>query len=161
MQLNQEYQGFTIIELVVVIIVIAILSIGVYTMWGTETITLYDTADTVGLDIQYARNLSMTTNSRYRVNLTSSTSYQILDSSGTAVTIPSTYDATTATLPSGFTLTTSDYLVFDGKGVPYTCSSPSTCSGTKLSVDLVLTLSDGSDSAEITITANTGRVSIS
>jgi len=149
--------GYTILELLIVLVIVGVLSIGIYLIWSTTTISLRNTADIIKTDIEYARNLSMTTNTRYRVDLTSSTQYRILNSSGTAVVIPSTWDSTTATLPTGYTLTTSNYLVFDGKGTPYS-STTATGSGTKITSDLTLTLTAESESVQIVITAETGRI---
>ena len=155
-KLNQLV-GATLVELLITFIIIGILSIGVYVMWSTTTISLRNEADVIARDIEYTRNLSMTENSRYRVDLTNSSQYRILTSSGTAITVPSTWDQTTATLPSGYTLTTSNYLVFDGKGTPY-LSTTATGSGTAITSNLTLTLTADSLTVQIVITPETGRI---
>jgi len=158
----KQLVGMTLIELTIVIILVAILSIGVYTMWGSTSFTLSGTVNVLATDIRHAQSLSISTNSRYRVNLTSTTQYQILNASGTAVTLPSN-NATIMSLPTGFSMTESpniNYLVFDAKGTPYNAVNPAD-SGTALTAEVTITVtSDIGSTRQITITPETGRLNI-
>lgn len=139
------------------LLVMSIIAAGALMAWPKDQFSVSAQAESIASDIRYTQALSIANNSRYRINLTNSTQYSILDSGGTAVTIPSV-NATTASLATGMTISTSiNYLVFDSRGVPYS-SSTNNGSGTVLSSDLTITVSGTMTSKQIVVTAETGRV---
>jgi prepilin-type N-terminal cleavage/methylation domain-containing protein len=160
MDLHGE-SGFTLIELVLVIVIMSFLSVGVYIAWPGSTINLKGQADQIASDIRYAQALSMTKGERYRWVKTSSTTYQITNSSGTAILLAG--GSTTVTLNSGmafgsFTDLPNNLVVFGGNGTPYTdTGSP----GTALASTAIIPITAGSETKNISISPETGRVIVS
>ncbi|MDX1902416.1 MAG: GspH/FimT family pseudopilin [Gammaproteobacteria bacterium] len=156
--MHRKAAGFTLIELIIVIIIMSILATKAYFNWSSATINLASQANQIAADLRYAQTLSMTTGQRYRFVKMSSTTYQILNSAGTAIQLTS--GGTTATLSSGITFGTltnlpNNLVAFDGKGVPYTdTGSP----GTALASTAVINLSAGSNTTTVSIVPETGRV---
>ena len=154
----KRIRGFTIIELTMVISVIGILAVFAFMSLPKTTFTLDAQALQLESDIRYAQSLSMTKGQRYRWSKTSSTSYQVLDSGGTAVILPS--GSTTVTLGTGITfgaLTNlpNDLVAFDGRGIPYTTTgSP----GTALAATALIPLTAGGQTKTVSITPQTGRM---
>jgi len=146
--------GFTLLELVIVIIVLAILAATISPMWPYKTINLNIQARALVSDIRYTQNLAVTRGVRYYLTLTSSTTYRILDLNGGNIT--------NYTLGSGITFGTltnlpNSLIAFDGQGTPY---SNTTIPGTPLAANATIRLnaSDGSNTT-VTITQITGQVS--
>ncbi len=80
--------GFTIIELIITIILVAILSVYAFMMWPANSISVEAQALQIATDIHYAQSLSMSHGLRYRLAQASASTYQILDSSSNAVVFP-------------------------------------------------------------------------
>lgn len=160
MAMLYKSHGFTLIELVVVLILISILAVGVYIAWPTTTINLGAEADQIADDLRYTQSLSMTKGARYRWTKVSSTTYQIQDSSGNPVLLA--LGSSTATLNSGITFGTftnlpNNLIVFNGQGVPYTdTGSP----GTTLASAATITVTASGQTKIISITPQTGQVSV-
>lgn len=156
-----RHQGFTLIELIIVIIVMAALGTGVFINWTGTTMTLDGQLQTLANDIRYAQSLSMSKGERYRLVKTSSTTYQITNSSGTPIAIiPGSNSATLATgITFGtFTNLPNDLIAFDGKGTPYIdTGSP----GTALAATATIPLVTSSETRTLSITPQTGRVTTS
>ena len=148
-------QGFTLIELVTVLLLIAILSVVAINQWPGSGINLSAQADQLANDIRYTQSLAMNRGQRYRINLAADR-YWISDAGGTVtVSLPGS-GATVMILNSGIALSTSySFLVFDGNGVPYTTA---TTPGTALAADAVITLSADGESRALRISPQTGRV---
>lgn len=148
-------QGFTLIELVSVLLLMAILAVVAADQWPGFGINLSAQTDQLLNDIRYTQFLAMNRGQRYRINFAAD-HYWITDASGT-VTYPFPANGASAvTLTSGVTLSTTDsFLVFDGNGVPYTtASSP----GTPLAADAVITLSADGMTSTLTVSPETGYV---
>lgn len=158
MVMQRQEKGFTLIELVIVLILLSILATATYIQWPATTINLGAQADQLAADIRYAQSLSMTKGERYRLVKTSSTAYQITNSAGTPILLAR--GNTTMTLNSAITFGTltnlpNNLIVFDGKGAPYvTTGSP----GTALSSTATLPLVSGAETKTVAITPETGRV---
>lgn len=134
--------GFTLIELAIVIVIIAIMGLAISIKWGTTTNI---TAQAIQLadDIRYTQNLSMARNQRYKL-VTSSSSY-VIQNNSSGVTEYS------VTLGSGIT-ETGYTVIFTTEGIPLDASSnPLTSTAT-------ITLSTSGQTSAVTITPATGRV---
>jgi len=148
-------QGFTLIELVTVLLLVAILSVTAINQWPGSGINLSAQADQLANDIRYTQSLAMNRGQRYRINLAADR-YWISDTGGTVTVALPGSGATDVLLNSGIALSTSySFLVFDGNGVPYTTA---TTPGTPLAADAVITLSADGVSRTLTISPQTGRV---
>ncbi len=154
--------GFTLLELILVIVVISIMAVEVLPIMSTSTtISLLAQAKQLASDIRYTQTLAMTKGQRYYLIKQSSTTYQILSSAGTAV--PLVMGNTTVTLNSRITFGTltnlpNSLIEFDGRGTPYvTSASP----GTALASTATIPLVSGGNTHTVSITPQTGEVSVS
>lgn len=161
METRHAQYGFTLIELVIVIILIGILSTSVYLSWPKSSVSLDAQAHQIAHDIRYAQTLAMTKGQRYRFVRTSSTSYQVTNNSGTAVMLALGSAIVTLNAGitfSGFTNLPNNLIAFDGKGTPYTnTSSP----GTALASTATISLTANGETRTISISPGTGRVIVS
>lgn len=158
----RKLYGFTIIELVIVILAVSILAAYAVYNWPSTVINIDAQAKQFADDIRLTQSLSMAQTTRYRIVKTSATTYQILDGAGSAITLPS--GDTTETLSSDlsfgtWTNLTNNLIAFDGKGTPYL---DATTPGTALSAGTTysITIIGSGNMKTITITPITGMVSI-
>lgn len=161
MHSNAQMKGFTLIELIIVIVIVSILAAMPFLNWPSSSISLAGQAQQLANDIRYAQSLAMTKAQRYRLVIsTGSNSYQILNSAGTAILFSS--GSTTVTLNSGISFGTlsnlpNSLIAFDGNGIPYTTTgSP----GTALAADASIPLQSSGNTTTVVITPLTGRVNI-
>jgi prepilin-type N-terminal cleavage/methylation domain-containing protein len=152
----QRLKGFTLIELIFVILLIAIISITVAPRWSANSLNLEQEARRVLNDIRYTQGLSVTSGQRYRWIKISSTSYQILNESGAPVQLPS--GSTQLTLSNNVTLGTltnlpNNLIAFDSQGIPYTNTL---IPGTALSSQASITLTASGENRIVAITPTTG-----
>lgn len=153
----KKHAGFTLTELVIVIIATSVLATTVMMLWPGDVVTVNSQAESLAIDIRYTQLLSMASNTRCRMDLSSSSQYRILNSAGVATTIPSV-GTTAVVLQNSLSLSsTSPYLIFDARGVPYT-STTSTDTGTALASNLAITLTGINGSKQIIVSPETGRV---
>ena len=159
----QSMDGFTLIELALVIIIVSIIAVvALLQLSPAGNINLGAQAKQLASDIRYTQSLSMNKDQRYYLSITTaSNTYQILNASGTAVILP--MGNTTVTLNSGIafgTLTNlpNNLIAFDGKGAPYTSTG---AGGTALSSTATIPLTSGGVTRTVSITPATGLVSVS
>ena len=155
-----KVNGFTLIEVIIVVLAIAILAIYPLIKWPGTSINLDAEAERLASDIRYAQSLSMTKGDRYQFVRTSSTTYQIRSSTGTPVLLGQ--GSTTVTLNSGITFGTftnlpNNLVFFDGAGTPYTDNNSTP---TALSATASIPITAGGNTQTITITPETGSISI-
>jgi type II secretory pathway pseudopilin PulG len=158
--MKKDLSGFTLIEMVVIILIIAILSVEVITQ-STSTVTpltVSGAASQVANDIRYTQALSMFSGQRYYLVSTASNQYAIQNGSGTG--IPLANGTLVATLPAGVvfggTTNLSNLIGFTGRGIPITDTS-----GTLLTAAATVLITSGAYSNTITISPTTGRIVIS
>lgn len=156
-----RHLGFSLIEFLIVIVIIAILAIMPLFNWPGTSINIGAEAQAFANDIRYTQSLSMTKNLRYHIAQITSTTYQIISSAGTPIILSN--GLTTMTLNNGISFSswgnlTNNLVEFDGRGVPYATVG----STTPLTVGTVyqITLAGGGQTKSITVTPQTGKVTV-
>jgi len=150
--------GFTIIELVAVIVLLGILAISILPRSPTKgSLTIAGQAQQLASDIRYVQYLSMTRGQRFCFRL-SSTGYSMTTTAANACTATATEHPAGIALPVSLdgmsvssTLPAGD-VIFNGEGAPYTDAT------TALAVNAVITLSGEGGTKTVTISPVTGRV---
>jgi MSHA pilin protein MshC len=152
--------GFTVVELVAVIVLVAILAItAIPRFQDRNAIDVSAKAQQLASDIRYTQSLAMATGQRNRINLAAA-SYQITTSSGTPLVHPATGSSAPISLGS-VSLSWNNpppglgYIAFDAKGVPYT-----DVAGTTLNTNAVITLTESGSTRTVTVSPQTGRVAV-
>ena len=155
--------GFTLTELVVVMVVIAIIAAIAVPRMGNDPVLVASQTDQLAGDIRYVQALAMTQGQKYVISFPSSTSYEIRDSTGAVVRHPID-GSLSVTLGSGVTAAlgsltpvAGNALGFDGRGIPYSVTAPATFNAA-LTAQATITLSKSGTNQQITITHQTGRV---
>ena len=149
-------RGFTLFELIIVILLIGVISVTVAPKWVSTPTNVNYEANRVLNDIRYAQALSLTRGIRYRWVYVSATSYQILNESGVAIILPTggtTLTLTSGTTISGLTNLPNNFIAFDSQGIPYTTSS---IPGTALAATASITLTGGGATRTVQISPQTG-----
>jgi prepilin-type N-terminal cleavage/methylation domain-containing protein len=141
----QKNSGFTLLELIVVIIVLAIIAAAIYIKSTDTSVDLTAQVSQVADDIRYTQSLSMSKNQHYRLIITLPSSYTIQDASGNTVS--------STTLDNGTTFSSAFTIIFNSKGTPYSNDSTPLAS----TATITLTYSTG-QTGSVTITPITGRV---
>jgi prepilin-type N-terminal cleavage/methylation domain-containing protein len=152
--------GFTLVELVIVLMVLGIIASVVSINWPSSTIALNTQVESLANDIRYAQNLAITKGERYLLVKTSPNSYQITNNKGIAVTMPS--GNSTVTLGNRisfgkFINLPQDLIAFDGKGIPYVDAA---IPGKVLKEIATISLIADGNTATVTIYPETGSVTI-
>lgn len=153
----RRVEGFSLVELIVVMLTLSIIAVFAAPRWIGTTPSLYAQNQQLLSDIRYTQSLSMSTGKRYRLNLNTPNSYSITDISGTAVPNPST-GANSVTLASNinfgsFTNLPNSLIAFDERGIPYTNATATTA---LLGTATILLTSSGVNRS-IQITPGTGN----
>ena len=150
--------GFTLIELVVVMLLLGVLTAWVSMRASTTDMDVITQAEQLAADIRYTQSLSMSRGQRYRVNFTAS-SYLITDMSGAAQAHPGTGlrapISLGTTVLSGYNPTlTNNYVAFNSSGVPY-ISATAILAGVA-----TLTLTGSGNTNQVSVAPDTGRVKL-
>ena len=152
----ENCQGFTLIELILVILVISIISATVLLQSPVSSLNMGYEANRVLNDIRYTQALSITSGQRYRWVKVSSSTYQILNEAGTPVLLPSGKNQ--LTLTNGITLGTlsnlpNNLIAFDSQGVPYINNS---IPGTALAATASIPINSTGHTVTVQISPETG-----
>ena len=150
-----KYRGFTLVELVIVLVLAAILAASVLPRFTQGIVELSSQAEQVAADVRYAQMLSMTRGQHYCISFTG-TGYQLRNTNCTvAVTHPAT-GSTAAIVLSATTVTTSNLtgnaLEFDTKGRPQTLTV-ATNNGT-------ITLTSSGQTRSVVVSPETGKATV-
>ena len=152
--------GFTLVELVVVLLIVGVLAAMFVPRMGNDSLILAAQADQVIGDIRYVQSLAMTQGQRYRITFTPSAFpviYQYMLTGGAVVSHP-VAGSTAVTLNSQVTMSLTNLpnnlIGFDGTGTPYSDAAVST----PLMSAAAVRLTYGSDSRDIAIQPQTGSV---
>jgi prepilin-type N-terminal cleavage/methylation domain-containing protein len=151
---NTRLSGFTLIELVMVMILVSLLAVTAISRWSATPFDVATQAEQLLMDIRYVQTLAMSHGKRYRINFAAN-SYSFSNLDGSVLMPHPATNNTTTLLANGVTLSFSNtLLVFNGYGTPY---SNATLPGTALVGNATVTLSSGADSRTIQISPETGR----
>ena len=151
-------RGFTIIELVIVMVILSVLAAMATMRNPGDGISVSARAEQLAGDIRYTQSLAMNRGQRFRINVTTS-SYQITDASGVAQSHPSTGLTTAVSFGSAVLSNfnpplNNSYIAFDSLGVPYTDPT------TTLAALATLTLTAGGEAINVRVVPQTGRVQV-
>jgi prepilin-type N-terminal cleavage/methylation domain-containing protein len=154
---KKTLKGYTIIEVVVVMLVIVILTVlATPKIQSAATLTVATQAEQLANNIRLTQTLSMTTGNDYYLIALSATSYEIRDASNTPIMLAD--GSTQVTLSNGAVLNpASGLLSFNQLGVPYIDFPPTT----PLTAITLVTITGGGITSTITISPETGRVIVS
>ncbi len=153
--------GFTLVELVVVLVLISVLAVSVMFRGGGNVVSSGASVQQLASDLRYVQALSMTRGQRYCMKFTI-TSYQLATDTTNTCTIAVAHPSTGSTSPvtldnSTLALSvnlTNAYIAFGGKGAPYSDAT------TALTANASLTLTSGGTSSVILVSPETGRVAL-
>lgn len=159
--LMKKNRGFTLFELVIVIIILAIIAIIPRLRWSESTLNLDTQTVTFIINLRYAQSLSMSRNERCRLKITLPDSYDLQDSHAAHLSIPAMNSTDTATLNNNISFGTltniTDTIIFDSKGVPYSDLNPET----PISDFITIVLQNNSvQTRAVKVTPYTGKVSL-
>ena len=143
--------GFTLLELVMVIIAIGVLAAIAVPRWSVGDSTVHAQAAQVARDIRHVQMLAMS-QGRTLTFESSGTSYRCVDASSTLITDPATQQPFSFTFSDNVTLTV-DSISFDSLGRPVTA-------GVLDAAPSALTVSGSRQSASLSVTPVTGLVTV-
>ena len=136
-QVVANCRGFTLVELIMVVVLIGILAVSVVPKFvDTSSISLVGGAAMAAADIRYTQELAMGTHSAKSIVFTSGNTYYTVGSQ-------------TVNLPSRVTISSGATFTFNSLGEPTAGGGSS------------ITLSAGAETKTITVDSYTGRVSTS
>jgi len=146
--------AFTLIELTITLVIIAVLAVYVAASWPGSSLSLDAEAEKIAQDIRLIHAISMSRGQRYRVTFFSN-QYQLSDSNGTPLNHPA-LASSTVLLGDGITLNSSvNQLEYDRLGIPYQdIATPLSSIAT-----ITLTSSDG-QTRFIQVNPQTGKVTL-
>src|SRR5229473_189013 len=162
--------GFTLTELIVTVMVIAIISVIAVPRMGNDPVLLSTQAEQLANDIRYLQSLAMTQatttpgQARYRINFVSASTYTFTKADGTAVPHPLTGSTAAIALSSGVTMTLpptnlgNSLLGFDGQGIPYTDAAVSV--PLAVGPTASIRLAKNADFRTVTVAPQTGLVRV-
>lgn len=152
-----KQSGFTLIELVAVVIIIVILSAAYITLVSPDNgagIRINNTANQIATDIRLTQSLAMSLNQRRQVNF-STASYSVTDTANN----PAWLNSGSIVLNSmmSITSTTPSSIIFNGRGVPYSSSTTPLAS----TFQVILQTTGGGNQRTISVSPTTGSVGVS
>jgi prepilin-type N-terminal cleavage/methylation domain-containing protein len=162
--------GFTLVEMIVVIVLLGILAAVFIPRMGNDAVILSTQVEQFAADIRYVQSLAMTQGwsgvaaapRHYRINYTA-TSYTFTDVSGVAVTHPSgaagpiVFAGGVSISPYPAPGLVNNVIAFDGRGTPYLDANASTPLASAATISLV---GGGGATRAVQIFPGTGMVRV-
>jgi prepilin-type N-terminal cleavage/methylation domain-containing protein len=155
-------RGFTLLELIIVIIIVSILGLVMVTALPSSANKLPAQAQALINNLRYIQFAAISKDTSYRVNL-SATGYDFTSANGlTNISHPAS-GSNTISLDGDVSLSwnnavlPNNYIVFNYLGVPYSDAAMTT----PLTSNAILTLTVGGSSMNVVVTAGTGFVTSS
>lgn len=148
--------GYTLIQLVIVIIILSILAITFIFKWSNTSFSLGAQAALLANDIRYTQSLAITQNQRFSLVINTSTkSYQIQNELNQPVTISTRGNTIylSNNISFGVITTITNKIIFNTKGIPYDDYPV-----TPLTQTATISLTSRGQTQTITIYPETGRV---
>ena len=153
--LLSKESGISLIELIMVMIILSIAALYVGSRISPVDATVHAQAARMAADLRHTQNLAMTRGQSLVFDLLSSSSYQVTDTSGSAITDPSSGDPFSHTLSNGVSRTGSCVDIrFDSLG------RPATVGGGLLASSCTYVLTGNTISSTITLTPVSGFVQV-
>jgi len=154
----RSHGGFTMLELIAVLIIMAIIGAVVVARVMDTGFDLVTETDLIKTHLRYAQARAMNTSVTWGINLTGTT-YSLFKDGRIASRVNLPNEATDIrSLPDGISVETA-VISFDAWGIPHTAARAT--DRNKLvsgDTEAQITVSDGSDTRTITITPNTGFI---
>jgi len=159
-QFQNKNSGFTLFELTIVIIIIVVLGSMLFIIWPGKKPLVTAQALQIAQDLRYARHYAITQETSTRITFNTSTKqYTLINNATSAAILLPGKTQSTEQLDTSFTLTLTNlpnsYIIFDKDGVPYTDNS-----GTVLTLNATVALTEGSETGNITIRAHSGSINL-
>lgn len=171
---QKSSSGFTMMELIIVIVLLVILAGLMVPRYPGSMLTLNAQTQALMGDLRYIQSLAETHGQRYCFKQNTTKTYSLYSTNGvvdTLITHPATGKSTTPLVTfsdtsitfGAFTNLPNNVLIFDGKGIPYSDSTSSNCFGAGVAAttnNATIPLTAGGRTCTITIVAETGMGSI-
>lgn len=114
-------KGFSLLELIIVLVIISLLTICLAFKWSRDSVVLDAQAELLMTDLRYAQNLAMTKHQKFSLVKISSSSYQIQDDLRQPVL--NSLNQETRFLAKGISFgdfqLINNRIIFNSEGVPY------------------------------------------
>ena len=150
-RLSAHQAGFTLLELVAVLLLLAILSTSLFLRWSPGSSTLNAQADQLAATLRHAQALALAQGRSLRFDVQSATSYAITDGAATVTDHQGVVQ--NYTLVSGVTLAGND-LDFDSLGRPIDAGN------NLVAAALTWTLTGDGATASVSVSPLTGFVTV-
>ncbi|MBF0283069.1 MAG: prepilin-type N-terminal cleavage/methylation domain-containing protein [Magnetococcales bacterium] len=132
--------GFTIIELIMVIVIAGVMTAVVVARWPGSELEVYPLAHTLGQNVRYAQSLAMSHTGNFSIRNLGANGYQILDATNSTVHPNSNVTLTGGANISAFNIT------FNSLGTPSAAGN--------------ISISANGATARVLVTATTGAVTV-
>jgi MSHA pilin protein MshC len=153
---ERRRSGFTIIEIVAVLILLGVLAVGAVSVLPQSNAALATEADQLASHLRYAQIRAQADTYQWRLVFTNAQTYQlgpvVVPGAGFTPAIIPGAGATQRTLTPGVTTTAGTVIRFDSWGRPMNDA------GALLGADQTITLTQGGQTATVTIRSGTGLI---
>jgi MSHA pilin protein MshC len=159
---HRRMQGFTLIELVIVLMVVGVLgAIGMMRYYKPTEITVSIEADHLARDIRHMQMLAMTWGQTLRLNFPAANTYRVVCASGAAA--PPCNGANAVVDPANaapFTRLLENSVTVAGAAIDLDALGRPVAAGVLINGDTTYTLTGGAQTSTVTVRRLTGFVSV-